>query len=144
MYSHISLTFDFLFSLTFFIFSFFFFSFFFFSFFFFYSFSFSFIFFYFLYYNYREIFTVLRDNFLFENWTRLKLEKLTNLCDKKVFELGDYIFKQVCGVCVWCGVGWGVCVGCRVFVGHVCGICMGYVRFGMCVEYDCIYTIISH
>jgi hypothetical protein len=74
---------------------------------------------------------------LFENWTRLKLEKLTNLCDKKVFELGDYIFKQVCGVwyvgcvcgvvcvCVGCGVWcvcvWDMCVGC-VCVWCVCGM----------------------
>ena len=38
---------------------------------------------------------VLRDNFLFQNWTRLKLEKLTNLCNKMIFEEGDYLFKQV-------------------------------------------------
>lgn len=42
----------------------------------------------------REIFMVLRDNFLFENWTRLKLEKLTNLCKKKIFEQGEYLFRQ--------------------------------------------------
>jgi hypothetical protein len=36
----------------------------------------------------RELFMILRDNFLFENWTRLKLEKLTNLCNKRIFEQG--------------------------------------------------------
>ena len=44
---------------------------------------------------YREIFMILRDNFLFENWTRLKLEKLTNLCNKRIFETGEYLFRQV-------------------------------------------------
>ena len=38
---------------------------------------------------------VLRDNFLFENWTRLKLEKLTNLCNKRIFDEGDFLFRQV-------------------------------------------------
>ena len=38
---------------------------------------------------------ILRDNFLFENWTRLKLEKLTNLCNKRIFETGEYLFRQV-------------------------------------------------
>ena len=38
---------------------------------------------------------VLRDNFLFENWSRLKLEKLTNLCKKRIFESGEYLFRQV-------------------------------------------------
>ena len=42
----------------------------------------------------RELFTVLRDSFLFEGWSRAKLERLTNLCKKKVYESGEYLFHQ--------------------------------------------------
>ena len=38
---------------------------------------------------------MFRDNFLFENWSRAKLERLTNLCRKKVYEAGELIYKQV-------------------------------------------------
>jgi CRP-like cAMP-binding protein len=42
----------------------------------------------------REVFTLLRDCFLFEGWSRAKLERLTNLCKKKVFDAGEYLFRQ--------------------------------------------------
>jgi hypothetical protein len=54
---------------------------------------------------FREIFMVLRDNFLFENWTRLKLEKLTNLCNKRIFEEGEYLFRQVLVRELWLDIG---------------------------------------
>jgi hypothetical protein len=42
----------------------------------------------------REIFMLLRDNWLCAGWTRNKLERLTHLCRKKMFDDGVYLFRQ--------------------------------------------------
>ena len=42
----------------------------------------------------REIYVCLLDNWLCENWTRTRLERLTNACKKKTYEKGEYLFRQ--------------------------------------------------